>query len=227
MRSHLVIALLLVLSMGTTSGCVGVEGGPTSSASAGPSSPPETPPETPPQIHHDPPVVVMLGDSITWLANDWQARIGLPDVRILNMGASGRRSDTLLPQAAAAMAAKPEMLFLMVGVNDVSDGIPHDRTVTNYAVLLDTMRSIYPYTVICCQSILPTSRPDWNASIIRLNDSIKTVAAGRGCLFIDLYPSYLDDDESRIRQELTVDGVHLTEGGYGIWADALAGCIPY
>lgn len=225
MRNHLGFALLLFFSLIMPQGCVGGDGGASSSTTGDQSSqsPPEIPPPITPEIHHDPPVVVMLGDSITSLAGDWQARIGLDIVQVLNKGASGRTTDTLRPLAIAAMDAKPEMLFLMVGVNDISDGIPPERAVANYIALLDAIRSTYPYTEIHCQSVLPTSRPEWNAQIVRLNDSLEALCTDKGCEFIDLYPLFLDDDRERIRPDLTVDGVHLTEAGYDIWADALRG----
>jgi lysophospholipase L1-like esterase len=52
------------------------------------------------------------------------------------------------------------------------------------------------------------------------NAQINTIANELGVTYIDLYPAFLAPDGS-IRDDLTLDEVHLTGSGYRLWRSLL------
>jgi len=56
--------------------------------------------------------------------------------------------------------------------------------------------------------------------IEHLNVRYERLAAKRGAVFIDLWPSFVGTDRS-LRKDLTGDGTHLNGAGYRVWVDIL------
>ena len=60
-----------------------------------------------------------------------------------------------------------------------------------------------------------------HAKIRAANAILKSLSLERGFVFIDLHPHFCDP-KGQLREELTIDGVHLTPEGYALWRKLLA-----
>lgn len=157
--------------------------------------------------------IVMLGDSITE-QGDWASL--LPKYPIVNMGRSGYTTEQLLPVAAQVAAARPALVFVLTGTNDLRDDHPASWTADRLNELLDTLDSAG--TTVILQTIMPRAdRPDEAATIA---EAIRRTATARGLRLLDLYTAF-DDGNGGLRASETTDGVHLSPAGYERWVAEL------
>jgi len=198
--------------------------------------------------------LVFVGDSITdfWLLGDdpwipgrmhgrrvWDESFGgaVPQNLALNIGISGDRTEHLLfrilPKAQGGLGQldapelAPEFFVLMVGINNsyapeapVADSV--------FEGVLAVMRSLHarkPGARIILQSILPTSEPSRDDTVVR-PVNLRLAALARSTEFagfttwLDLYPAFVDA-QGKQDPRLFVDGLHPSEAGYRVWRDRL------
>ena len=159
--------------------------------------------------------IVMLGDSITE-QGDWQAL--LPHRSVVNAGRSGYTTAQLVPVAREVAAAKPAIVFVLTGTNDIRDGHPPTWTADRLHELLDAIEAGSPTTTIVVQTILP--RDDRPHDALATAEAVRAVAESRGLRVLDLHSPF-DDGTGGLRDGETTDGVHLSEAGYMRWAELL------
>ena len=166
--------------------------------------------------------IVFLGDSITDYA-DFDAL--LPEHHIINRGIAGDTTSGVLKRLGEVISLKPGKLFLLIGTNDIGDGLETAPIVRNIRQIVSRVKEKSPETRIYLQAVFPTrhigTRP--NAEITALNTSLKAVAEALHCTFIDLYPLLLDG-EGELAEEYTVDGLHLSPAAYEVWMKFI---LPY
>jgi lysophospholipase L1-like esterase len=202
--------------------------------------------------------LVFVGDSITdfWLLGDnpwipgrmhgrgvWDESFGgaVPHNRALNIGISGDRTEHLLfrilPKSQGGLgqldaeALAPEFFVLMVGINNsyaaetpVADSV--------FDGVLAVMRSLHarkPGTRLVLQSILPTSEPARDDTVVRpVNARLAALAKAPEfagfTVWLDLFPSFVDA-HGRQDARLFVDGLHPNEAGYRVWRDRLVAAL--
>ena len=71
-------------------------------------------------------------------------------------------------------------------------------------------------------SLLPAAAdfiPD--RSILKMNSSLKKLAKECGTAYLDIYKRFTDVKGSPIKEYLLDDGIHVSAGGYTVWADAI------
>jgi lysophospholipase L1-like esterase len=135
-----------------------------------------SPVEAPPNGSGDP-----RGSYATWLA---QAR---PRWKVLNRGVNGQRTDQLAARLERdALEAKPRLVVVLGGVNDVYQGTPAEDTRRNLAGIYERVRRAGALPVAA--SVLPYDRAsaEQAAAIRSLNAWIKDEAARRKIPFADL-----------------------------------------
>jgi lysophospholipase L1-like esterase len=57
--------------------------------------------------------------------------------------------------------------------------------------------------------------------IQRINKSLKEIAAELGAEYMDLFELFVDSQGRPIEGYLLDDGVHISDEGYAVWADAV------
>jgi lysophospholipase L1-like esterase len=165
--------------------------------------------------------IIFLGNSIT-AGGIWTELF--QDLRINNRGISGDVTDGILFRLDEVTESNPSKIFIMIGVNDLSKGKSKAYILMNYQRIIDEILNDSPETKIYIQSILPvnnefdyfknhTNKTD---SILSINDSLKIIAADQGLTYIDLFSSFANE-ELKLNESYTFDGLHLNGQGYLLW----------
>ncbi|CAH2395756.1 GDSL-type esterase/lipase family protein [Mesorhizobium ventifaucium] len=158
--------------------------------------------------------IVMFGDSLT-ASGHWQEMF--PRLSIINRGISGERVDSALLRLDQITAAEPRLVFIMLGVNDISRSASPDDVATSYGKIIERLANVDSIVV---QSTLFTSSEVHNAAIKRLNSALMALCSNAAnCRFLDLNASLSRNDS--LRPEFTTDGVHLNGDGYRVWENQI------
>ena len=163
--------------------------------------------------------LIFLGDSLIEYY-DWQGRF--PGHRVANLGVAGESVEGLLSRVMKIREAAPEtdIILIMSGTNNVAmDDLEFPRF---YRVILEKLTALYPGAKIIAHSLPPTM-VDFisNESIIKANSALKELTKISGAEFLDIYSRFVDTGGSTIKEYLLDDGIHLSSGGYRVWANAL------
>lgn len=172
---------------------------------------------------------ILLGDSISL----WFPVELLPPKRTwLNQGISGETSVGLLERLDLIDRTQPEIIFVLIGINDLIRGAKDETILANQQLIISYLRKVHPQSKIVIHSILPHGgeKITWegrerllaipNSRIQALNEQIKAIANSEGIIYLDLYPLF-SDAKGNLNTELTSDGLHLNPQGYKIWRNAL------
>jgi lysophospholipase L1-like esterase len=161
---------------------------------------------------------ILLGDSLSM----WFPREKLPSGKLwLNQGISGDTADGVLKRLTAFSETKAEVIYLMVGINDLRRGTNDMSILHNYRRILHRLHQSHPHTQIIVQSILPTRLTTISSSHIRrLNGQIAWIAKQEGANYLNIY-NWFTDTEDKLRSDLTTDGIHLSAEGYDVWRSSI------
>jgi lysophospholipase L1-like esterase len=172
---------------------------------------------------------ILVGDSLTL----WFPVELLPEDRNwLNQAISGESSEGLLKRLALFDSTQPEVIFVMIGINDLIRGVSDQVILDNQQRIMIDLRKAHPKAQIVVQSILPHGGENatWegrekllviaNSRIRQLNQQLQSIATKVGVKYLDLYPLFTDQ-QGNLRHEFTTDGLHLSPTGYVVWRTAL------
>jgi lysophospholipase L1-like esterase len=161
--------------------------------------------------------VLFLGDSITdfGMWHEW-----FPGVPTVNRGVGGEVTAEVLARIDTAIN-EPTAVFLLIGTNDVSGGLPTSEIVGNVRAIIAAIQGLAPGTPIVVESIMPRALK-YREEITHLNRLYRDAVADAGgsVTFLDLWPA-LATPEGALRAELTEDNLHLNGEGYRAWVDVL------
>jgi lysophospholipase L1-like esterase len=174
-------------------------------------------------------LAILVGDSLTlWFPNEL-----LPPERTwLNQGISGETSGGLLNRLEVLDKTQPEVIFVLIGINDLIRGAKDETILANQQLIIGYLRQVHPHAKIVVQSILPHSgvHVTWegrdrllsipNSRIQELNRQLAAIAENERVIYLDLYPLFADA-EGNLKTELSTDGLHLSPQGYLVWRNAL------
>jgi lysophospholipase L1-like esterase len=152
----------------------------------------------------------------------WFPREKLPSGKLwLNQGISGDTSGGVLKRLSAFNATRPEVIYLMVGINDLRKGKSDESILINYHQIISRLRKAHPRTQIVVLSILPVRLETISNDYIRqINSRLALMAKELGASYQDIH-SWFTDFQGNLRSELTTDGLHLSPQGYDVWRIAL------
>jgi lysophospholipase L1-like esterase len=173
-------------------------------------------------------LAVMAGDSISL----WFPQSQLTGYRLLNQGISGETSAGLLKRLYLFDQTKPEVIFVMIGINDLLRGKSDAELLENQQQVIEYLKWAHPKAQIVMQSVLPHAVDEvtWegrdrllsipNSRIKALNQKIEAIAQDQSIHYLNLYP-LLANAQGNLRRELSSDGLHLSSKGYEVWGIAL------
>jgi lysophospholipase L1-like esterase len=165
--------------------------------------------------------IVFIGDSLVE-GGPWHEL--LADARCKNRGIGGDTTQGVLDRIDALVAPQPAQVFLMVGVNDLLQGVPVETVIERYRLIVERVVARSPHTRLVIQGNLPldpvTLGEGDNAQIRRLNEALRVIAGEHQATFVALYPRF--EHDGRLAPGLTSDGLHLSGEGYWVWRAAIA-----
>jgi lysophospholipase L1-like esterase len=86
-------------------------------------------------------------DNIYWNLDKFPAELRVR-CKIKNRGIMGDDSFGILNRISPVAESKPKKIFLMIGINDLSEHIKTDSVAQNYANIIKRIRSISSHTKI-------------------------------------------------------------------------------
>lgn len=150
---------------------------------------------------------------------------------VANLGVDGyTTADLIRDELPELPGLAPEFLTLLIGVNDVVQGIPAPTYEANVAEIFDVLSAAVPATRIVAISV-----PDYTvtpaggdygdpvakrASIVEANATMARLCEERGVAFVDIF-----DVSSRAAADRSLvarDGLHPSGAQYGMWVDRIA-----
>lgn len=183
---------------------------------------------------------VALGDSYTIgtsvaeaerFPNQLAARIAGLEL-VANPAVNGYTSRDLIEEELPALEAmRPELVTLLVGVNDVVQGVPERQYAANVTLILEELLTLLPAERIVC-----VATPDYTvtpqgaaygdpeqqrAAIRRVNEVLGEACASRGIRFVpEIFEISREaaDDPSLVAD----DGLHPSGAQYARWVEAIA-----
>ena len=185
---------------------------------------------------------VALGDSYTIgtsvaAAERWPNQLAAREPRldlVANLGVNGFTSadviDVELPQLPALQA---ELVTLLIGVNDVVQGVPETSYRTNVAMILDDLvRRVGAGHIVVVTTpdytVTPAGAdygdPATQSAAIRRNNAINSeLARARDIAVVDIYDLSLR--AATDRSLVAGDGLHPSGAQYALWVDRIAPAI--
>jgi len=146
-----------------------------------------------------------------------------PDKKIVTLGYPGDNVIGMLHRVDQIKCVRPDKIFLMCGVNSL--GMPDTVFQKKYALLVDSIRCAAPGARLYVFNILPerdgiTGQKHMNAKICDRNHFIESFSIENGIVCIDLFSAFVDSDTC-LRREYSIDGLHINDDGYKLWADII------
>jgi lysophospholipase L1-like esterase len=146
-----------------------------------------------------------------------------PGLRYANLAIRGRRiRDVLDDQLPQAVAMRPDLVSVCVGMNDITrPGLLFDRALADldlmYRRLAQSGATVVTTTFPDIARIVPIGRI-LTSRMLRMNDAIRVAADRHGCKLVDLYraPSMVQPDT------WSSDRVHGSTKGHILFAAAAA-----
>jgi lysophospholipase L1-like esterase len=184
--------------------------------------------------------VYFLGDSITrrWGCSDPAYKNLLDNWRrhfhgwnAANFGWGGDTTHNVLwrIENGELDGVRPAVIALQIGTNDigarsygeVESSEKIEEIVCGIDAILATCHEKTPQSAVLLTGVFPRSDNAGVADlIVELNKRIAPLGAARGVTYVDINRS-LTDPQGSLLKGMTVDGLHLSEAGYDIWAAAL------
>jgi lysophospholipase L1-like esterase len=160
------------------------------------------------------PEIIMFGDSHTANAS-WPSLLRGQDV--LGMGFSGFTSDQLKNMMMiTVLPFKPKYCFIQGGGNDIKSRCYDKRVlISNIQEMIDTLKKHDIHPVI--QSLFYRCKaPEYNAQVDSINLRLLMLSKNENLDFLNVNNNLIDDEG--MKREFTIEGIHLNEDGYRVWA---------
>lgn len=143
------------------------------------------------------------------------------NLSVANRGISGDTSEGLLNRIGQVTELNPEKVFLLIGINDIQQGISVETIEKNYIKIVEALKKDNPEVQIYAQSVFPVAGDLYennffkrsgpiNESVSELNTKISQLD---GVTILDSP----DQFGNELAEEYSVDGLHLNKEGYEIW----------
>lgn len=164
--------------------------------------------------------VVFMGNSITegWIQSNPSFFEENP---YINRGIGGQTTPQMLLRFRQDVVAfKPKVVLILAGTNDIAG----NTGPSTLEMILDNLKGMAEIAIandiepVMC-SVMPAFDYPWkpnmdpNTKIPKLNSMIEKYCKEKNLIYLDYFTA-MDDGKAGLREELTYDGVHLTEEGY-------------
>jgi len=165
---------------------------------------------------------LFIGDSLIEFCN-WQKRF--PNDQVYSFGSAGETAEGLLARLPNIIrrVPPPSLVMTMTGTNNIA--MEDYGFLATYEKIISLLQKNYPQAIIVMSSLLPIELFFLGDAIPRVNRRLKDIARDKNIVYLDLYPLFLGEDSKAITAYYALDGVHLSEEGYEVWARALENSV--
>lgn len=143
-------------------------------------------------------------------------------------GINGIRTDEVLANLSTWLSAQPDTVLMMLGTNDILQGVPVATVAGNLGSLIDQITSGSPRRRLYVSTILPISGKDWygqtaaqlNANANSYNTQVRSIVQqyrnnGRNVTLMDMSAQVVYTDSNPANNFFQPgDGVHPGQAGY-------------
>ncbi|HWA87857.1 MAG TPA: GDSL-type esterase/lipase family protein [Opitutus sp.] len=140
-----------------------------------------------------------------------------------NFGISGDSTQGVLYRLrdGEGQGFSPKAIMLMIGTNNAGNCSPAEIAEGVGAIVLE-MRKDFPDAKILLLGIFPRGEPNdgLRKTVLAVNPIIARLDDGKHVFYLDIGSKFLDAD-GKIPSDVMSDGLHPTEKGYEIWAEAV------
>jgi len=166
--------------------------------------------------------IVFLGDSLIEIC-EWSELFNNPFIK--NRGISGDTTEGVLNRLEEVTEAKPNKIFMMLGINDIGKCKPTQSIIDDYEKILNKIKTDSPNTKIYVHSVLPINKEKFTThtkveEILDLNSNLNKLCDKLQVEYINLYPLFVVSD-NKLNPQYTTAGIHLNGDGYLIWKEAI------
>jgi len=164
--------------------------------------------------------VVFMGNSITegWIQTNPSFFAENPYV---NRGISGQTTPQMLVRFRQDVVdLHPQAVVILAGTNDIAGNtgpMTLEEILGNLKGMAELAQANGIVPILC--SVMPAADYPWkpgmepHIKIPKLNTMIEAYCNEKDYIYLDYFAA-MDDGKAGLREELTYDGVHLTEEGY-------------
>lgn len=173
--------------------------------------------------------VVFIGDSITdgWRKNGapvWKEHF--TPLKTLNLGIGGDRTEHVLwrLQNGELDGYMPKAFMIMIGTNNMGAN-SEAEIAEGVKAIISEIHKKHSTAKVLLLGIFPRSPKPTDgirAKVKRTNELIAKFDDGKLVKYLDIGEKFLEPDGT-LAKPIMYDFLHLTEKGYGIWADAVKG----
>jgi lysophospholipase L1-like esterase len=167
--------------------------------------------------------IVMLGNSITYRA-DWNELLNRGD--IINRGIGSDITEGFLARMDYVYSVNPKLCFIMGGINDIQKGINAETIENNLYEITRKLKEkdIKPilFSILYVAENYPNYK-DFNRSVKLANGKIKEMCSDNAIEYLDL--NIILSENEILKNEYSLDGIHLTGLGYKKWREVISPII--
>lgn len=165
--------------------------------------------------------IVFLGDSLT----EFYRTDEFFESKIYNRGIAGDDTIGVLKRLEDnVIKIKPSKIFLQIGTNDLGKRYKYQFILNNIKLIINTLKEKLPTTSIYYISLYPINSkavlfsklitgPRKNIILQSINEEMKVYCNNKNIKYIDVW-EHLIDQNGNLKQELTIEGLHINYNGY-------------
>jgi lysophospholipase L1-like esterase len=164
--------------------------------------------------------IAMLGNSITARV-DWSELLNRND--IINRGIGSDVTEGFLNRMEYIYSVKPQICYIMGGVNDIARNIKLEETVQNIKKIIEGLKQHKIKPVLQSVLYVADTYPNYlamNQKIESMNAELEKVAKESKVIFLNLN-NILSSENQLIKEYAIKDGIHLNGSGYEKWKSVL------
>ncbi len=152
-----------------------------------------------------------------------------PDSKLNNFCVSGATtSDVLRYQLNRGISARPELITLGIGINDLGHQIGLEEFATNYEEILSRLRQDTNAVIVVSNipdvsnapAIPIAARSQSQQIITQYNERLEQIAAEHGATVFDVY-TITHQEVPKHPEYFSSDGFHPSDAGYELWAQQM------
>ena len=165
--------------------------------------------------------ILFVGSSTTRF---WKVNEAFPNLPVLNRGFGGSETSDLLFYFDRVVAKyHPRQIVFYCGDNDLADGKSADQVSGDIAQFINNCRQQVPAAKLVMIAVKPCPlRWKLIGEVHQVNTEMAKLTESRpGDVFVDIGPQLLGPDGKPKPEFFRIDGLHLSDKGYGILSDAV------